>query len=67
MFDSQMIFALQRSRRVIAELIEEPSPAMELPRTAGEPKMKPLRFEFWKFLKIKRAKIQTIKRQAREI
>jgi hypothetical protein len=59
MFDLQTIFALQQSRRIITELFEESRPSLELTRTAGEPKMKPLRFGFWKFPKFKRAKFQT--------
>jgi hypothetical protein len=58
--DLQLTVALRQSRRIITELFEEPTPSLELSRTAGEPKMKPLRFKiFWKFPKFKRAKFQT--------
>ncbi len=59
MLDLQLTLALQQSRRLITELFEESRPPVELPRTAGEPKIKLLRFEFWKFPKFKPAKIQT--------
>jgi hypothetical protein len=60
MFDLQQTLALQQSRRVITELFEEPMSQLEVSKTAGEPKMKPLRFKlFWLFPKIKRAKVQT--------
>ncbi len=59
MLDLQLTLALQQSRRVITELFEEPTPPLELPRTAGEAKMKPSRFGFWQLPKFKRVKPQT--------
>ena len=59
MLDLQLTLALQQSRRIITELFEEATPPLELPRTAGEAKMKPLRFEFWQLPKFKRVKPQT--------
>jgi hypothetical protein len=60
MLDLQMTLALQQSRRVITELFEPENPHSKTLRTAGEPKLEPLRFRFfWQFAKIKRAKGQT--------
>lgn len=60
MFDLQLTLALQQSRRIITQLFEEKNPHSKTLRTAGEPKLEPLRFKvFWQFPKIKRAKVQT--------
>jgi hypothetical protein len=60
MLDLQLTLALQQSRRIITELFEQENSHSKILRTAGEPKLEPLRFKvLWQFPKIKRVKPQT--------